>query len=74
MPTAGCMPNHNHITDANGKCSDDGEFCVEAMLHGYQIFIYNATIGEKLPCQREPDNHQDPFAIAVVISLIIVLG
>ena len=44
------------------------KFSVAAMVRGYHIYedIWDATVGEELPCQREPDNRQDPFAVAVV--------
>ena len=34
--------------------------------------IWDALIGEALPCQREADNYEDPFAAAVVKSGNIV--
>ena len=46
------------------------EFSIEAMVREYHIYedIWDATVGEELLCQREPDNHQDLFAVAVVSS------
>ena len=34
------------------------EFSVEAMVRGYHIYegIWDAAVGDELPCQREPDN------------------
>lgn len=32
----------------------------------------DVTIDEELSCQTEPDNCQDPFAVAVIISLVTV--
>ena len=35
---------------------------------GYHMYqdIWNAALGEQITCQREPSNHQDPFAMAVM--------
>ena len=50
------------------------EFSVEVMVRGYHTYkdIWDATIGEELPCKREPENRQDPFTVAVVRSHITV--
>lgn len=50
------------------------KICVEAMVCGYHIYevIWDATVSEELPCSRRLDNHQDPFAVAVLISLVKV--
>ena len=39
-------------------------------MRGYHIYkdIWEANVGEELPCQRESGNHADPFAVAVVRS------
>ena len=34
--------------------------------------IWDADLGEQLPCQREPMNSKDPFAVAVVKSHVTV--
>ena len=51
---------------ATGTCT----FSVEAMVHGYHVYqdSWEAAIGERLPCKREPGNRKDPFAVAVVRS------
>ena len=45
-------------------------FEVEAMVRGYHAYqdSWDALIGEELVCAREPNNLQDPFAVAVVKS------
>lgn len=45
-------------------------FSVEAMVRGYHVYQdhWDAAIGERLPCKREPGNRKDPFAVAVVRS------
>ena len=58
---------------------------IEAIMGGGQIFdtgpffvrlwyknVWDAAIGEELSCQREPDNCQDPFAVAVIRSQVTV--
>ena len=44
------------------------------MVHGYHAYqdSWDALIGEELVCAREHDNLRDPFAIAVVKSLLTV--
>lgn len=42
-------------------------FTVEAMVRGYHVYkdIWEAALDEELPCQKEPLNIVDPFAVAV---------
>ena len=49
-------------------------FSVEAMLRGYHTYqsVWDASLGEELPCQREPENSHDPFAVAVVRAGVTV--
>ena len=49
-------------------------FTVEAMVRGYHVYkdVWSAALGEQLSCQREPTNTRDPFAVAVVRSLVTV--
>ena len=49
-------------------------FTVEAMVRGYHVYkdVWSAALGELLSCQREPTNTRDPFAVAVVRSLVTV--
>ena len=44
------------------------------MVHGYHAYqdSWDALIVEELVCAREHDNLRDPFAIAVVKSLLTV--
>ena len=43
-------------------------FAVESMAHGYHCYstIWNAVIGEKLPCKLELSNPEDRFAVECV--------
>ena len=43
-------------------------------MRGYHIYkdIWEASVGEELPCQRESGNRADPFAVAVVKSGVTV--
>ena len=36
-------------------------------VHGYHIYknIWETVIGEELPCETEPDNRNDRYAVAV---------
>ena len=49
-------------------------FSVEAMVRGYHAYkdVWDATIGEQLPCQSEHGNAQDAFAVAVLKDGAIV--
>ena len=43
-------------------------------MRGYHVYkdVWSAALGEQLSCQREPTNTRDPFAVAVVRSLVTV--
>ena len=47
---------------------------MESCVRGYHIYkdIWEASVGEELPCQRESGNRADPFAVAVVRSGVTV--
>ena len=49
-------------------------FTVEAMVRGYHTYkdIWAASLGEELPCQREPSNRSDRFAVAVLKTRTVV--
>ncbi len=40
-------------------------FVFESCVRGYHVYkdIWEASVGEELPCQRENGNHADPFAV-----------
>ena len=43
-------------------------------MRGYHTYhsIWDASLGEELPCRREPENRHDPFAVAVVRAGVTV--
>ena len=43
---------------------------MESCVRGYHIYkdIWEASVGEELPCQRESGNRAGPFAVAVVVG------
>ena len=49
-------------------------FSVNAMVRGYHVYqdIWDASVSEELPCQREPGNSHDPFAVAIVRAGVTV--
>ena len=53
---------------------DSISFSVEAVVRGYHVYrdIWIAAVGEVLPCEREPINAVDRFAVAVKKGLDIV--
>ena len=44
------------------------EFSFTSVILGYHVYknIWNAIVGDQLPCTRETSNRHDPFAVAVV--------
>ncbi len=40
-------------------------FAFESCVRGYHVYkdIWEASVGEELPCQRENGNHTDPFTV-----------
>ena len=42
-------------------------FAIDSMVRGYNVYkdVWNATLDEELPCEREMDNTADRFAVAV---------
>ena len=49
-------------------------FSIESCVRGYHVYkdIWEASIGEELPCKRENGNRADPFAVAVVKNRVTV--
>ena len=49
-------------------------FSVESMVCEYHVYcnIWSALLDKELVCAREPDNFNDPFAVAVVHSEVTV--
>ena len=49
-------------------------FTVETMVRGFHIYkgIWENELDKELPCQKEPVNIDDPFAVAVMKSGIIL--
>ena len=47
---------------------------VESCVRGYHVYkdIWEASIGEELPCKRENGNRADPFAVAAVKNRVTV--
>ena len=45
---------------------------IEALICGYHVYkeIWCADVREELSCTREVENYRDPFAVAVVRSMI----
>ena len=52
----------------------DGAFLCGVVCERNHIYkdIWEASVGEELPCQRESGNRADPFAVAVVRSGVTV--
>ena len=50
-------------------------FEVACFIYGYHICheIWEAVLGETLPCDREPTNERDRYAVAVKCAGMIVL-
>ncbi len=43
-------------------------FRIESCVRGYHVYkdIWDASVGESLPCQRERGNRADPYAVAII--------
>ena len=43
-------------------------YSIHTSVRGYHVYkdVWEAAIGQRLPCQREPGNIRDPYAMAVV--------
>ena len=50
------------------------EFVFESMVRGYHVYkdVWDANIGETLPCEVESGNTSDPYAVAVKQGSTIV--
>ena len=49
-------------------------FAIDSMVRGYHVYkdVWNATLDEELPCEREMDNTADRFAVAVKKDAVVV--
>ena len=49
-------------------------FSVDAMVRGYHVYqsVWTPTVGEELPCRREPGNIQDPFSVSIMNGTDVV--
>ena len=51
----------------------EAKFTVDATVRGYHIYHdVRDAVGEQLLCERELSNYHDPFAVAIVKSLVTV--
>ena len=43
------------------------------MVRGYHVYqdLWDAAVRKQLPCERELSNYHDPFAVAIVKSLVL---
>ena len=50
------------------------EFRVDIFVRGYHIYedIWNAMVSEVLVCEKEPNNSQDRYAVAVTMNVLHV--
>ena len=49
-------------------------YTVKTIVHGYHVYraVWEAAVGQVLPCQQERSNTHDPYAVAVVDRGVIV--
>ena len=64
----------NSMERVEASVGELGRFTIEAMVRGYHTYrdIWEASVGEELPCQRETDNPHDRFAVAVLKDACVV--
>ncbi len=51
---------------------DEEQFSIEWCIRGYHVYkaIWDAAMGEELPCEREPANLADVCAVAVRMASV----
>ena len=49
-------------------------FTLQSMIRGYHVYkeVWDAVVGETLPCQQEGGNTHDPYAVATMKGRLIV--
>ena len=49
-------------------------FSIDSCVRGYHVYndIWEASVGEELPCHRKDGNPTDPYAVAIKRSGVIV--
>ena len=45
-------------------------YTVETIVRGYHVYraVWEAAVGQVLPCQQERGNVHDPYAVAVAVA------
>jgi len=48
-------------------------FNIKSCVRGYHVYedIWDASVGEELPCQRENGNCANPFAVAKFLAKVL---
>ena len=49
-------------------------YTIETIVRGYHVYqvVWEAAVGQVLPCQRERGNVHDPYAVAIVDKGVVV--
>jgi len=65
--TCGRMEPFNIATN-HEHCRRMESYSIHTSVRGYYVYkdVWEAALGQLLPCQKEPDNIHDPYAVAVV--------
>ncbi len=55
-------------TPINAHRESMGSFSVETVVRGFHVYneVWDAAVGEELPCRRDVGNSHDPYAVAMV--------
>ena len=53
-------------------CRRMESYSIHTSVRGYHVYkdVWEAALGQLLPCQREPGNTHDPYAVAVVETVV----
>ena len=53
-------------------CRRMESYSIHTSVRGYHAYkdVWEAALGQLLPCQREPGNIHDPYAVAVVETVV----
>ena len=61
------------LTTNQKDCRRMESYSIHTSVRGYHIYkdVWEAALGQLLPCQREPGNIHDPYAVAVVETGVV---
>ena len=60
-------PTRGVVGEMSGS-GNNATYALQTVVRGYHVYmqVWNATVGQVLPCQRERGNVHDPYSVAIV--------